>query len=189
MAELRKITKTGAEQQDIIELLDNLSSTRNIRYNSFDPIVGTPAVTAVGGSTVGGYAFDPTSAEAITTVIACDTFFPGVDYTKDIDFVINYSTAATSGNIIWDVDYIAAGGNEDVGGAVTTLSETAGAQAVADVLYSSPVFTIPANTISSGDLLWLTVRREAADAGDTCASDAVFYGINFITYTTNPQIV
>ena len=188
MSELRTITKTGAEQQDVIQLLDQLTGEIFIPYSAFSIIISTPVVAAIGGSTVGGYAMDATTAEAVTTVLRVPNDFPALDATAAVNCYVNWSAAATSGDVVWDIDYRVSALAEDIGAAVTNITATDTAAGTADFASESPVLAIAANVLADSDLLFITVRREAADAGDTMTGDASFNGLR-ISYTTNPKIV
>jgi hypothetical protein len=188
MSESRTISKTGAELQDVVELLDQLTGEEFLPYSSFEVITGGPAVTAIGSSTVGGYAMDDTSTEAVTTVLRIPNSLPGLDRSKPINVYIQWSSAATSGNVEWDVDYKVAGLGDDIGAIVSTSTVIDTTAGTADYASEAPVAALSASISDVADLLFLTVRREAGSGSDTMTGDASFNGVR-ISYSTNPNIV
>lgn len=186
MAELRKITKTGAELQDIVQLLDELTGEVFIPANTFQIIQGTPSWTAVGNTA--GYALDATTVEAITANFRIPNDLPGLDVTKPVNCYVVWSAVATTGDVVYDVDYVAIAIDEDRTTAGSTLVTTNTANSTANGLSESAAFAIPGNTFMDKDLFSFVVRRQADDAGDTMTGDANIVGVR-ISYTSNPNIV
>lgn len=185
MSEKRVISKTGAELQDVVQLLDKLTAEAFIPYNMFTAITGTPAVAAIGGTTAAGYAMDATSAEAVTGVFNGAAWLPGIDSTKPVKVSVYWSAAATSGDVVWELDCIHPELGVDIGGMLqcaTTTDTTLGTADASQVTESMSMANV------GEQLFFLAVRRAAADGGDTMAGDASFHGVK-ITYTTNPNIV
>lgn len=188
MSEKRRISKTGAELQDIVELLDQTTGQAFIPFSAFSIIAGTPAVTAVGGAVGAGYAFDAASEESVITVLRVPDSLPALDTASTVDVYIQWSAAATSGDVIWDLTYVAVNLGEDVGGGGTAAQVTDTVAGTADYLSEAPVISIAASALANADLLFLKISRKAAEAGDTMAGDASLQGLR-IAYTTNPKIV
>ena len=189
MTALRTISKTGAELQDIVQAIDELTGEIYIPASAFQ-IIDTAALwTAIGSSAAaGGYAMDAAAAEGVNTSIRLSNDLPMIDYTKTVDIYIQWSAAATSGDVVWDIDYVVAALGEDLGAAVTNATVTDTAAGTADYASEAPVISIAASVLADTDVMHFTVRREGADGSDTMTGDASFNGVR-IVYTTNPNIV
>lgn|SRR3990167_4592311 len=103
------------------------------------------------------------------------------NYTGAGTFVVLWVSTATTGAIVWDVDYtsISASGetfdpNSDQE-ALTVTTTTAGTSQIGS---SSSVAATAANFVA-GDLVQANICRDGLDASDTLAADGVVYAIIF----------
>ena len=188
MSESRTISKTGAELQDVVELLDQLTGEFFLPYNVFDVVEGSPTVEIGGSANSSGYALDAGTQESVATVIRVPNFLPGVDFSKDISTNINWSAAATSGDVLFALTVIPVAIGEDVGGTAVGANSLDTVAGTADYLSEAPEIAIAASSVESSDLVFLKITRVAADGTDTMTGDALFHGVR-ISYTTNPNIV
>lgn len=182
------MSKTGAEQQDVVQVLDQLIGEKYFPASSFQIIDASAAWTAIGGSSIGGYAMDDAAAEGVNLSLRLPNDLPAIDYTKVVKIYIQWSAAATSGDVVWDIDYRVAGLGEDIGAAVTNATVTNTTAGTADHAEEATAIDIAVNILADADVLHLTVRREGADGSDDLSGDASFNGLR-IVYTTNPNIV
>lgn len=181
----RDITPSGYKKGDLVTLLYRQVGRIFIPVSHFNDI-GNAALTAIGGSKPVALLFDKTTAEEADTVILKPQDF---DETVAASIYIYWSSAGTSATngVVWDVDYLARALAEDVGASVSNLTTTDLDSATADVLNRSDALTLPADTLADDDLLYLNLRREAADSADTVDADVAFYGM-LITYQSKPSI-
>ena len=186
MAESRTISKTGAELQDLVEMVDQLTGEVFIPFSDFLVHSGTPAFAAVGAG--GGYAMDAAGTESLMAAIRLPNGMPAIDYSKTVSMYIQWSAAATSGDVVWDLSIKPTAIGEDVGGAQTAGNVTDTTSGTADYLDETEVITIAASALENSDLLFLLASRLGGDGSDTMTGDASFHGVR-ISYTTNPNIV
>lgn len=99
--------------------------------------------------------------------------------------VIVWTATATSGNVVWDFDYRAVGGNDaeslDQAGNQESVSVTDAAP-TASLRRLEASVSLTASNIAADDTLQFTVFRDGTDAADTMAADAAMVGI-FLQYT------
>ncbi len=180
-----KITKTGYLQKDLVRLLDKSVGQLYVPIAEFDDIGSAEISAVIGSGLATGYLFDQTTDEAMSVNLMMPA---NTDVSKAISVYVYWSAGVTSGNVSWNLDYIARAVGEDIGESAATdvaagVDTTAG---TANYLSVSPVLTVAANALASTDeILSLSIRRDAGD--DTVAADAVLYGIR-VDYTCKPAI-
>ncbi len=184
----RLLSKTGAEQQDVVQLLSDLVGETYIPYSDFVALSGTPAIAQVGTGNAAGFAFADAADEVVTAGISRDYHLPSLDDTKDISIYLNWSSASTSGDVVWTVSVVntAVDGSLDQTG--TSLSSTDTVNGTTNRLSETPVMTIPGGTIDTCCRIHIAVKRVGTSGSDTMTGDALLDGIR-IVYSTNPNIV
>ena len=99
--------------------------------------------------------------------------------------VVVWTATATSGNVVWDCDYRAVGGNDseslDQSGNQESVSVTDAAPG-ASMRRLEASATLTASNIAADDTLQFTVFRDGTDGSDTMAADALMVGL-FLQYT------
>lgn len=179
------IKMSGYRQEDLVRLLDTSVGQLWVPIAEFDDIGDAEISAVIGSGLATGYLFDQTTDEAMSVNLMMPA---NTDVSKAMSVYAYWSAGVTSGNVSWNLDYIARAVGEDVGESAATdvaagVDTTAG---TANYLSVSPVMAVAANALASTDeILSLSIRRDAGD--DTVAADAVLYGIR-VDYTTKPAI-
>jgi len=179
------ITPVGMDQGALVDLLDKLTGRIWVPIGIFND-VGNAAITAVGGTEKTGMAFDPSTDEAVDTMVVLPK---DLDFAKAITIKVYWSSDGTDDtkDVDWSIVYGAYAAGDDVGATGTTLLTTDLDNATADDLRISDAMTIPASVLASNvEMLSLVLRRDAS--ADTLTVDAECYGI-LIEYTPLPEIV
>src|SRR3990167_1779714 len=87
-----------------------------------------------------------------------------------------WSTPTTTGNVVWDFDYRAVGGDDleslDQAGYQESLTVTDAAPSAANER-NVPSVTLTATNLAAGDTLEWQFSRDCADASDTLAADVM----------------
>jgi hypothetical protein len=88
-------------------------------------------------------------------------------------FVVRWKTAATTGDVVWDVDYNAIAVNEpgDPSAYTESLTATDSADATARDLNDASM-SATAGNFAAGDTVFVTVSRDLANGSDTLADEA-----------------
>lgn len=103
------------------------------------------------------------------------------NYTSGGTFVILWASTATTGDVVWDVDYtsIAASGETfDPNSDQEALTVTTSTNGTAQIGNSSSVAATAGNFVA-GDLVQATISRDGLSGSDTMAADAIVYAIIF----------
>ncbi len=182
---MAKITKQGFFRRDLVDLLDKLTGQVWIPASQFND-VGNAELGLIGSSKPTGMLFQQTTAEEIDTSL----LFPkDIDVSKAVSAYVYWSSADENGtDVVWDIDVRAVAAGDDIGVAVTNATTTDTDSTTADDLNISDAISIAADTMAANsELLFINVRREAADAGDDLDADAAFYGIR-LDYTPLPEV-
>jgi hypothetical protein len=99
--------------------------------------------------------------------------------------IVVWSSTATSGDVEWDFDYRAVGGND------SESLDQAGTQESVNLNDTAPgaawrrlecSITLTASNLAADDTLQFEVFRDGTDGGDTMAADAYMFGL-FLQYT------
>jgi len=129
----------------------------------------------------GAYAFDDSDAEVVVANIRLPQ---DMDKTVVPDINIGWGANATSGNVVWQVEYLYRADNEalDSGTPDDTLTVTSGVSGTSDGLVVSSV-TLAAPG-SSDKLLLLRIKRLGTDGSDDLSGDAYLVGCG-LKYTAD----
>jgi hypothetical protein len=104
------------------------------------------------------------------------------DYVGTAVLVINWSATLTSGNVAWDFEYRAVGGNDteslDQTGTQESVSVTDAAASAANEKLEVTVNLTSAN-FAADDLVTFFFARDGADAADTMAGSALLHSLHF----------
>ena len=99
--------------------------------------------------------------------------------------IVVWTATATSGNVVWDFDYRAVGGNDseslDQSGNQESVSVTDAAPG-ASLRRLEASATLTASNIAADDTLQFTVFRDGTDGSDTMAADALLVSL-ILQYT------
>jgi putative transposon-encoded protein len=104
------------------------------------------------------------------------------DYVGSANLVLVWTSTAVAGNVAWDCDYRAVGGDDaeslDQAGTQESVTGTAAAPTAAlNRLETSIAFT--AANFSPDDEVEFTLFRDGTDAADTMAAAAILFGAFF----------
>jgi hypothetical protein len=117
-----------------------------------------------------------------TKIFASTRFrFPS-DYGSSGQWVIRWKTTATTGNVVWDVDYnaLAVGESADPSSYTQSQTVTSGADATARDIVEATITPTDSN-FAAGDTVFVSVGRDLADGSDTMAATAelIEFGFNY----------
>ncbi len=181
------ITRLGVDQTDLVTLLERTVGRIWIPSSAFNDIDANVAAAQIGGSTPYAFAFDEnTDAHMDTSILAPKN----MDVTATMSIYVYWSSADTNGtDCMWAIDYSAIASGEDVGASVTNIAAAASTDSTtADDLNISAAITLPANAFAAvGEVLFMSLHRDADNGSDDLAADAHFHGIR-IDYTCDPSI-
>ena len=96
-------------------------------------------------------------------------------------FRIRWTTTATTGDIVWDVDYVsiaASGETFDPAAVQRNVTVTTTAPGTTQLGVQSSL-SGTASDMAAGDLVQFGIARDETDVADTMAADAVVYAIIF----------
>lgn len=107
-----------------------------------------------------------------------------LDYAGGGKFYVNWTSTATSGNVVWDLDYSSAAqtASLDPSADEENLTVTTAAPGSSQTGVVSSMTATAAN-LSGGDICQGKLSRDGANGSDTMAADAVVYEFYF-EYTT-----
>lgn len=95
-----------------------------------------------------------------------------------------WTATLTAGNVVWDFDYRAVGGDDaeslDQSGETETLTVTDAAPTAAHRLLIPTGLALTAGGLAAGDLIQFGFFRDGADGADTLAGAAILHGLNFV---------
>lgn len=104
------------------------------------------------------------------------------DYVGAAKFIPVWTSTATAGNVPWDVDYRAVGGNDieslDQAGTQESVTITDAAPSVTEERLEA-IITPTASNFAAGDSVQGTLFRDGADAADTMAAAAILQQLLF----------
>ena len=132
--------------------------------------------------------FDAGSDEVAAVVVYLDhRYTPGTDLMPHLHWC---KSTSASGTVVWELDYQICKKGQ-VAGSVVTLTST-GLEAstpdnnLAFEHLESSFPSIPGSTLVQSDVVILTIRRKATDAGDTYGADAhlLTSDVSFTLYST-----
>ena len=182
-------TKFGNDE-NYLEISDNGVLTLNGNARVFKTewvtiaglkVPGTKPAEFVDWGINGGLEFsDGTDDTAVTTI----RLPQDMDKSVAPDYKIGFASDATSGDVVWQLEYLYVGPNEDTtASAQETLTVTKTISATSDGLTVATVsgMDLPSDT---DQLLILRIKRLGADANDTIADDAILLGTG-LNYTVN----
>lgn len=100
------------------------------------------------------------------------------DYVDTANIVIVWTATLTSGNVVWDFDYRAVGGNDteslDQSGTQESVSGTDAAPSAAHERLEVTIALTDGN-LAAGDTVEFYLPRDGADASDTMAGSALLF--------------
>lgn len=117
-----------------------------------------------------GYNFDQSTAQSTQFAIA----MPSTWNRGTVTAQLYWTTAGSSGNVIWKVSAVAVSNDDPVDAAFgTAQSVTDGATAAGDLMITAATSAITVGgSPASGDRVWFKIERDAASGSDTLSSDA-----------------
>jgi len=105
------------------------------------------------------------------------------NYVGTGQFVIAWTSTATSGDVEWDIDYRAVGGNDTESMDQATFQEqlTANNDTAPSAALERMIFTITATdgNFAAGDIVMGQLYRDGTDAGDTIAAAIILLELYF----------
>jgi hypothetical protein len=105
-----------------------------------------------------------------------------LNYVGTPKFVVVWTSTATSGNVIWEVDYRAISGNDteslDPAANTEALTVTDAAPGAANRRLEA-LLTATAGNFAAGDTVSATLFRDGSDAADTMAAAAQLWDLLF----------
>ncbi len=99
------------------------------------------------------------------------------DKESNLTVTLIWSSPVTTGNVLWNVSYSAAGIAENVESVTSWGVGLGGSASLVSGALTTSTFVITPNKISRGDLLTLSIRRVPMAAGDTLAGDVDLYQV------------
>lgn len=102
------------------------------------------------------------------------------DYVGSPVFGVVWTSTATSGDVVWDLDYVCAARTATLDPAADeenlTVTSTAPGTSQTGV---NPTMSATAANLSAGQVIQGVLARDGASGSDTMAADAVVYGLYF----------
>ncbi len=127
--------------------------------------------------------FGASNAAAPTTRIGLrGSFDVPQNYVGTAKIIIHWTSTLTSGDVAWDIDYRAIGGDD------TESLDQAGTQESATVTDTAPsaanerqtaTITLTSANLAAGDTVQFELFRDGADAADTLAGSAMLHELLF----------
>jgi len=115
-----------------------------------------------------------------TKVSAGATFQIPVNYVGTPKLQVIWKSTATSGDVVWDVDFVAVAVAETLDPAAADESETVTTTTNGTALDRNESEVTPTgSTFAVEDVVLLKVSRDGLDAADTMAAEALFEGVAF----------
>lgn len=104
------------------------------------------------------------------------------NYVGTAAIIFEWTATATSGNVVWDFDYRAVGGNDtesmDQAGTQESVTVTDAAPTAANNKLAASVNLTSAN-LAAGDLVEFELFRDGTDGAETMAAAATLFGAYF----------
>lgn len=112
-------------------------------------------------------------------------FYPSGGTGMTVLVFLRWKVNATSGNVVWDLDYtaIAAGESGDPSAHQRSVTVTTAAPGTAR-LYVDSTLTMTAADLALADTLHLLLSRDLADSADTCAATVELVRAVFVIQDT-----
>lgn len=102
----------------------------------------------------------------------------GIDFTEDVIFRMAWSSAATSGDVVWNITYTTVNVGDDTTGSGTTDTQTITTSSTANGLQILET-TIPASNISKDNIyMSIEIQREGTNGSDTLSDSAELLGLD-----------
>lgn len=106
------------------------------------------------------------------------------DYSSGMTFGLVWTSTATSGNVVWTVDYSSASKTSSLDPSadeenLTTTSAAPGSSQTG----VNPTLAATGANFAAGDVVQGKLSRDGASGSDTMAADAVLYGF-YLSYST-----
>lgn len=166
---------------------DNLAASNGSTWRTISPrsdtqrwldakglqsVLGSPSfVTNIGsGQAWPAWSMDQTALEAVQQSV----FLPADWATYDVDLYW-CNVSATTGNVVWRLDYLSAGQGDLVSDGVTNAAAVTAAAGLQHIMQVTTLATAVAAV--SDEPTWLRVLRVASDGADTLANDAAILGM------------
>jgi hypothetical protein len=167
-------------------VLDRLHlGARSDPAQTTDPAIWQPySILAPGGGPWfhGQWIFGSNNASAPTVRIGIGGLFRlPVNYVQTPVLLIDWSATLTSGDVVWDFDYLAVATGESIDQtAVEALTVTSTAPGATDQIRQATL-TLNGALLSAGDLIAWALYRDGVDAADTMAGAAQLHhlGLQF----------
>lgn len=148
---------------------------------------GTPARALIGSANAQGWAADAASDESISALFKVPDGFAAADATCSI----GWSTTGTTDTqaVFFDLITVPVADGEDSGVAGNTDSDSAalGATAAADELHELAITVGASTEWAANDIVYVTINRDADNAGDTLAADASIHYLRCTLTVTDLQ--
>lgn len=110
------------------------------------------------------------------------TFQVPQNYSSAANLIVVWTSTATSGDVEWDFDYRAVGGNDteslDQTGTQESVNTNDTAPSATDERMEISIALTDAN-FAAGDTVEFLLARDGADAGDTMSAAAIVFGAYF----------
>lgn len=104
------------------------------------------------------------------------------NYTDTANAIIVWTTSSTAGNVVWDFDYRAVGGNDteslDQAGTQESVGSTDEAPTSPFERMELSIALTDAN-FAAGDTVQFEINRDGTDSGDTMSAAAMLVGLQF----------
>lgn len=112
-------------------------------------------------------------------------FYPSGGTGMTVFVLLRWKVNATTGNVVWDLDYtaIAAGESGDPSAHQRSVTVTTAVPGTAR-LYQDSVLALTAADLAVGDTISLAIARDLADAADTCAATVELHRAAFVIQDT-----
>lgn len=125
------------------------------------------------------------AAQPTTRIEAHGAFAVPQDYPASptsANIIVVWTSTLTTGNVVWDVDYRAVGGDDtesfDQTGTQETVTATDAAPSAANERMAVTIDLTHGNFVAGDDVQFL-IARDGADASDTLAGSALLMGLYF----------
>lgn len=120
--------------------------------------------------------------DTATRLLLHGNFMVPQNYVGTASIILPWSASAITGNVVWDFDYRAVGGDDaeslDQAGVQEAVTVTDAAPTAAWNRLVPSVALTSAN-LAAGDLVQFYIGRDGADAADSMAAAAVLFGAWF----------
>lgn len=172
-----------AQATGLVTFVGNARPTKKVMIPAQAMAVhtGSVALTQVGSGNAKGYAFDAAADEAVTITWEIPANWASG---TDVNVYLHYAANATSGASVWNLTYNSLSEGEDTAAAGTTVAVTDTTNATANYLNITTALAMANAGLAAGDFVTLKILRDADNAADTLAVDAILLGAEII-YTAS----